>query len=87
MSKLKGPKTVAQVAKQEEEARARMGQSSDAYRSQVIGAQTMRQEFFNLQLPRILRVSTADGIVMLDFFWRELINRSCVVFERKCRRT
>lgn len=83
MSKLKGPKTVAQVAKQEEEARARMGQSSDAYRSQVIGAQTMRQEFFKLQLPRILRVSA--GVFVRfgargadDLFFR-------VVFKRKCR--
>ena len=33
-----------------------MGQCSDAYRSQVIGAQGVRQEFFKLQLPRILRV-------------------------------
>jgi hypothetical protein len=33
-----------------------MGQSSDAYRAQVTGAQAVRQEYFNLQLPRILRV-------------------------------
>ena len=57
MSKLKGPKTSAQVAKQEEEVRSRMGQSSDSYRNQVLGAQAVRQEYFNLQLPRILRVS------------------------------
>lgn len=56
MSKLKGPKSVAQAARQEEEVRSRMGQCSDAYRSQVIGAQGVRQEFFKLQLPRILRV-------------------------------
>ena len=56
ISKLKGPKTLAQVVKQEDESRTRMGQSSDAYRSQVIGAQAVRQEYFNLQLPRILRV-------------------------------
>ncbi|SGZ20426.1 BQ5605_C021g09275 [Microbotryum silenes-dioicae] len=62
MSKLKGPKNAAQVAKQEEDVRMRMGQSSDAYRSQVIGAQAVRQEYFNLQLPRILRVSTVGGV-------------------------
>jgi hypothetical protein len=56
MSKLKGPKNPAQVAKAEEEVRSRMGQSSDAYRAQVTGAQAVRQEYFNLQLPRILRV-------------------------------
>lgn len=57
ISKLKGPKTVAQVAKQEEECRIRMGQCSDAYRSQVAGAETVRKEYFNSQLPKILRVS------------------------------
>lgn len=59
MSKLKGPKNPAQVAKAEEEVRSRMGQSSDAYRAQVQGAQSVRQEYFNLQLPRILRVRFA----------------------------
>lgn len=63
MSKLKGPKNPAQVAKQEEEVRSRMGQSSDAYRSQVIGAQAVRQEYFNLQLPRILRVRCVNSPV------------------------
>lgn len=58
MSRLKGPKTLAQVQRQEEDVRSRMGQSSDAYRSQVMGAQAVRTEFFNLQLPRILRVRT-----------------------------
>lgn len=57
ISKLKGPKNAAQVAKQEDEVRMRMGQSSDAYRSQVIGAQAVRQEYFSQQLPKILRVS------------------------------
>lgn len=56
MSKLKGPKTIAQVAKQEDECRSRVGQCTDAYRSQVIGAQSVRNEYFNLQLPKILRV-------------------------------
>lgn len=58
MSKLKGPKNAQQIAKQEEETRSRMGQASDAYRAQVLGAQSVRQEYFNLQLPRILRVSS-----------------------------
>jgi Rho GTPase-activating protein RGD1 len=57
MSKLKGPKNAQQIAKQEDEVRSRMGQCSDAYRSQVLGAQAVRQEYFGLQLPRILRVS------------------------------
>lgn len=57
MSKLKGPKSMAQAAKQEDEVRSKMGQSSDSYRGQVLGAQAIRNEYFNLQLPRILRVS------------------------------
>lgn len=57
MSKLKGPKSSAQLVKQEEDARNRVGQSSDAYRSTVNGAQAVWSEYFNLQLPRILRVS------------------------------
>lgn len=59
MSKLKGPKNAQQIAKQEEETRSRMGQCSDAYRSQVLGAQQVRGEYFGAQLPRILRVSPA----------------------------
>lgn len=57
ISKLKGPKTLAQVAKQEEECRSRLGQSSDAYRGQVVGAQSARHEYFNTLLPKVLRVS------------------------------
>lgn len=57
MSKLKGPKNAAQYAKQEEEVRSRMGQTSDSYRAQVSGAQSLRQEYFQTQLPRLLRVS------------------------------
>lgn len=56
MSKLKGPKNPAQVAKQEEEMRSRMGQASDSYRAMVQGAQSVKQEYFNLQLPKLLRV-------------------------------
>lgn len=58
MSKLKGPKNAAQYAKQEEEVRTRMGQTSDSYRAQVSGAQSLRQEYFQTQLPRLLRVSS-----------------------------
>lgn len=63
MSKLKGPKNAQQIAKQEEEVRSRMGQCSDAYRSQVLGAQAVRQEYFGLQLPRILRVSLLVSVL------------------------
>lgn len=61
MSKLKGPKSVAQLVKAEEEAHSRLGQSNEAYRAQVLGAQGLRQEYFNSQLPRILRVSSRSS--------------------------
>jgi hypothetical protein len=34
-----------------------MSAASDIYRKAVTDTQTMRQEYFNFQLPRILRVS------------------------------
>ena len=34
----------------------RMSSASDAYRKAVTETQTIRQEYFNFQLPRILRV-------------------------------
>jgi len=57
MSKLKGgPKNPAQMQRMEEDARAKMNSMSDAYRQQVLSTQTVRQEYFNLQLPRMLKV-------------------------------
>jgi hypothetical protein len=57
MSKLKGgPKNPAQMQRMEEEARAKMNSMSDAYRQQVLATQTVRQEYFNLQMPRMLKV-------------------------------
>ncbi|KAM0749509.1 RhoGAP-domain-containing protein [Meredithblackwellia eburnea MCA 4105] len=80
MSKLKGPKTVAQVAKQEEEVRARMGQSSDSYRAQVLGAEAVRQEYFNLQLPRILR-SLKESVDEVDLGTQYHLSRYAYLFE------
>ncbi|GAA5877508.1 hypothetical protein JCM1840_003876 [Sporobolomyces johnsonii] len=80
MSKLKGPKNAAQVAKQEEETRSRMGQSSDAYRAQVVGAQAVRQEYFNLQLPRILR-TLKEGADEIDLGTQYHLSRYAYLFE------
>lgn len=56
IGKLKGgPKNPAQLQRMEEEARYKMNSLSDAYRQQVISTQTIRQEYFNLQLPRMLK--------------------------------
>lgn len=51
----KGP---ASIAKQEEEVRSRMAMASETFRKAVLESQGLRQEYFNFQLPKILRVST-----------------------------
>ncbi|PIL25298.1 transporter [Ganoderma sinense ZZ0214-1] len=43
------------IQRQEDDIRARMSSASDAYRKAVTDTQTIRQEYFNFQLPRILR--------------------------------
>ncbi|KAJ9474960.1 RHO GTPase-activating protein RGD1 [Pseudozyma hubeiensis] len=48
-------KNPQQILKQEEEVRARTSTASDAFRREVLSTQGVRQEYFNLQLPRILR--------------------------------
>ncbi|KAJ8487154.1 hypothetical protein ONZ51_g4392 [Trametes cubensis] len=51
---LKG-KNPQNIQRQEDDIRARMSTASDAYRKAVTDTQTIRQEYFNFQLPRILR--------------------------------
>ncbi|KAF8317782.1 Rho GTPase activation protein [Cantharellus anzutake] len=45
----------ANLQRQEDDIRSRMSSTSDAYRKAVMETQTLRQEYFNFQLPRILR--------------------------------
>ena len=45
-----------QIQRQEDDIRARVSTASDQYRKSLIETQAMRQEYFNFQLPRILRV-------------------------------
>ncbi|KAJ7334121.1 Rho GTPase activation protein [Mycena albidolilacea] len=51
---LKG-KNPGNIQRQEDDIRSRMSSASDAYRKAVTDTQAMRQEYFNFQLPRILR--------------------------------
>ena len=46
-----------QLQRQEDDIRLRMSNASDAYRKAVTETQAIRQEYFNFQLPRIVRVS------------------------------
>jgi hypothetical protein len=48
-------KNPQQILRQEEETRIRTSNASDAFRKEILATQGIRQEFFNLQLPRILR--------------------------------
>ncbi|KAI0741304.1 GTPase activating protein [Daedaleopsis nitida] len=43
------------IQRQEDDIRARVSQASDAYRKSMQDTQAIRQEYFNFQLPRILR--------------------------------
>ena len=45
-----------QIQKQEDDMRSRLSTVSDAYRKAMAETQAIRQEYFNFQLPRILRV-------------------------------
>ncbi|KAG8691730.1 hypothetical protein FRC11_011593, partial [Ceratobasidium sp. 423] len=45
----------ASLQKQEEDIRARLSMASDGYRQSMLETQKIRQEYFNFQLPRILR--------------------------------
>ncbi len=45
------------IQRQEDDIRARVQLSSQAYHKSVQETQGLRQEYFNFQLPRILRVS------------------------------
>ncbi|GAA5884654.1 hypothetical protein JCM3774_002549 [Rhodotorula dairenensis] len=80
MSKLKGPKNAAQYAKQEEEVRSRMGQTSDSYRAQVSGAQSVRQEYFQTQLPRVLR-TLKENVDELDLGTQYHLSRYAYLLE------
>jgi outer membrane PBP1 activator LpoA protein len=42
--------------RQEDDVRARVSAASDAYRKVVLDTQALRQEYFNFQLPRTLKV-------------------------------
>lgn len=50
-------KNPAQMAKHEDDVRARMASTSEAFRKACLESQALRQEYFNFQLPKIVRVS------------------------------
>ncbi|OCF32411.1 GTPase activating protein [Kwoniella heveanensis CBS 569] len=49
-------KGAGSMQRQEDDVRARMAQSSETFRKAVLESQALRQEYFNFQLPKILRL-------------------------------
>lgn len=70
-----------QIQRQEDDIRTRVSVASDAYRKAVQEAQAIRQEYFNFQLPRILRVRIRALTMTFRIFTRPMS-----VLERMCRR-
>lgn len=61
----KGP---AQMQRQEDDIRARMSAASEVFRKAVLESQAIRQEYFNFQLPKILRVSVCQKSLLTKSF-------------------
>lgn len=63
-----------QIQRQEDDIRQRMSAASDQYRKNVTDTQAIRQEYFNFQLPRIIRVSLLDSGIGIDSHLPRLCN-------------
>ena len=64
-------KPYLQIQRQEDDIRARVQVSSQAYHKSVQETQALRQEYFNLRLPQILRVRASKilgSAASLNFF-------------------
>ncbi|GAA5970788.1 hypothetical protein JCM3765_006307 [Sporobolomyces pararoseus] len=80
MSKLKGPKNPQQILKQEEELRSRMGQASDSYRASLQGCQVVKQEYFNQQLPKLVK-NLKESLDEIDLGTQYHLSRYGYLFE------
>ncbi|KIY63658.1 Rho GTPase activation protein [Cylindrobasidium torrendii FP15055 ss-10] len=76
---LKG-KNPGNIQRQEEDIRGRMSAASDAYRKAVTDTQTLRQEYYNFQLPRILR-SLKECVDEIDLGTQYHLTRYAFLFE------
>ncbi|KAG5641792.1 hypothetical protein DXG03_004178 [Asterophora parasitica] len=76
---LKG-KNPGNIQRQEDDIRARMSAASDMYRKSVTDTQAMRQEYFNFQLPRILR-SLKECTDEMDLGTQYHLTRYAFLFE------
>ncbi|KAG6898315.1 hypothetical protein C0992_011906 [Termitomyces sp. T32_za158] len=76
---LKG-KNPGNIQRQEDDIRSKMSAASDVYRKAMIDTQTMRQEYFNFQLPRILR-SLKECTDEIDLGTQYHLTRYAFLFE------
>ncbi|GLB43374.1 putative fes/CIP4, and EFC/F-BAR homology domain containing protein [Lyophyllum shimeji] len=76
---LKG-KNPGNIQRQEDDIRSRMSAASDMYRKAVTDTQAMRQEYFNFQLPRILR-SLKECADEMDLGTQYHLTRYAFLFE------
>ncbi|KAG6835147.1 hypothetical protein H0H93_004421 [Arthromyces matolae] len=76
---LKG-KNPGNIQRQEDDIRSRMSIASDVYRKAMTDTQAMRQEYFNFQLPRILR-SLKECTDEIDLGTQYHLTRYAFLFE------
>lgn len=76
---LKG-KNPGNIQRQEDDIRSRMSTASDQYRKAVTDTQAMRQEYFNFQLPRILR-ALKECVDEIDLGTQYHLTRYAFLFE------
>ncbi|KAG9309469.1 hypothetical protein JVU11DRAFT_10438 [Chiua virens] len=76
---LKG-KNPGNIQRQEDDIRSRVSSASDTYRKAFTDTQTMRQEYFNFQLPRILR-SLKECADEIDLGTQYHLTRYAFLFE------
>ncbi|KAG6873517.1 hypothetical protein C0995_014785 [Termitomyces sp. Mi166 len=68
------------IQRQEDDIRSKMSTASDVYRKAMIDTQAMRQEYFNFQLPRILR-SLKECTDEIDLGTQYHLTRYAFLFE------
>ncbi|KAH0582558.1 hypothetical protein H2248_010496 [Termitomyces sp. 'cryptogamus'] len=73
-------KNPGNIQRQEDDIRSKVSTASDVYRKAMIDTQTMRQEYFNFQLPRILR-SLKECTDEIDLGTQYHLTRYAFLFE------
>ena len=59
-------KGAGSIARQEDDVRLRMATASDTYRKTALESQALKQEFFNFQLPKMLRVGQGGHVALVQ---------------------